>query len=108
MKQKKPKTYPLVWIQWWDAAAHNEWADVADVQEDVPVDLITTVGFLVKEDEKAYYVVATICGDMANNQMSLPKGMVKSIQIGRFAEKRKKKIGTQPIQDAVRPEHIQE
>jgi hypothetical protein len=90
----KPPKYPLVFIQWHDATTHNEWVDIADLKKEIGVLPTTTVGFLVKEDDEAYYIASTVHDDMTNAQITLPKGMVKSIVFGRFAEKRKKKSAT--------------
>ena len=101
MAKKQKHKYPLVEILWHDATTHNQWVDVADIEKEVGVDLTTTLGFLVKEDENAFYVASTIHECMTNAQITLPRGMVKSIKFGRFVENRKKKIGTPEIQDPV-------
>lgn len=101
-KKIKKIPYPLVEILWLDATTHNQWIDIEDIQKEVGVDLTTTIGFLVKEDNTAYYVASTIHECMTNAQITLPKGMVQSVRFGRFVENRKKKPdGTSKIQDAV-------
>jgi hypothetical protein len=70
------------------------WVDIVDLEKEVGIDVTTTVGFLVKEDEGAYYIASTVHECMTNAQITLPKGMVKSIVFGRFTEKRKKKSAT--------------
>ena len=51
--------YPLVEIRWHDATTHNMWVDIADLKKEVGIDATVTVGFLVKEDEDAYYIAST-------------------------------------------------
>ena len=91
MVKKKKFNFPLVWVEWLDATTHNMWVEIADIQKEVSVDLTTTVGFLVMEDEQAYYIASTVHECMTNAQITLPKGMVKSIVIGSFKEPVKRK-----------------
>jgi hypothetical protein len=86
MTKKKTKfLYPLVHIEWADATTHNAWIDLSDIQKEVGTYSTTTVGFLMKEDEESYYLASTYHENLCNAQITIPKGMVRSIVYGRFA-----------------------
>jgi hypothetical protein len=89
---KIPKfKYPLVCIDWKDATTHNDWLDIKDLQKEVGVYTTLTVGFLLKEDDEAFYIASTYFEDMCNAQITIPKGMVRNIFWGRFAPPNKSK-----------------
>ena len=84
-KTKNPKfLYPLVWIEWADATTHNAWIDLADIQKEVGTYSTTTVGFLMKEDEESYYLASTYHESLCNAQITIPRGMIRSITYGSF------------------------
>lgn len=78
MAPRKPKyPFPLVEIKWRDAQTSHGWEHMEEVELEVPV--VTTVGFLVKEDEHAIMVASSVGDDKHTNaRMLIPTGMVVS------------------------------
>lgn len=78
MAPRRPKyPFPLVEVKWRDAQTSHGWDHIDDVELEVPV--VTTVGFLVKEDENAIMVASSVGDDKHTNaRMLIPIGMVVS------------------------------
>lgn len=77
MRTKKPSyPYPLVRVLWVDAATSHGWESKDEREQTVP--LVTTIGFLIHENEHLICVASTI-GDSGdhNARISIPIGMVK-------------------------------
>lgn len=81
MAPRKPKyPFPLVEIKWRDAQTSHGWDHADDVDLEVPV--VTTIGFLVKEDEHALMVASSVGDDKHTNaRMLIPIGMVVSRKV---------------------------
>ncbi len=71
--------YPLVRIQWYDAESSHGWEEDTALTTDNP--LVTTVGFLIKDDEKSVIVASTIdpTNRHTNARLKIPKGMIESV-----------------------------
>lgn len=90
----------LVKIEWDDASAlEHGWTDPAD--ETLSAQMVTTVGFMVAEDEKYVVVAHTTDGSYVNGRFQIPKGMIKSITP---LQKKRKKTGgiAPPVVTAIR------
>lgn len=103
MKQTLPKyKYDLVEIQWMDAVTHNGWLNFDEIQIEAGPSTTMTVAFLIKEDDKAYYLASTYHDVETNAQITVPKGMLISIRVLKKvkSERRKtpKKVIITPVQ----------
>lgn len=75
-KRRKPKfKYPLVWIEWDDAAVFDNWEYEENVEPEIGV--VTTVGFLLKETEDHIVVASTYSDTLSNARIQIPKSMIK-------------------------------
>lgn len=76
MAPKKSKfPFPLVQIDWEDAQTGHGWEHEEDITVDIPV--VTTIGFLIKENEKGIVIASSVGSDRHNNaRITIPKGMV--------------------------------
>lgn len=69
--------YELVEIKWDDASTlEHGWVDPKE--EKPEPQMVTTVGFLVNEDEHYLVIASTTDGTWVNGRFQIPKGMVKS------------------------------
>lgn len=75
---RKPKyPFPLIELKWKDAQTGHGWEEAEDVDLDIPI--VTTVGFLIKENEHAIMVASSVGDDKHNNaRILIPMGMVVS------------------------------
>lgn len=73
--------YPKVYVTWKDACSHDQWTDVEDVDDTVPV--IESVGWLLDQSDKR--IVMALNYDEHNQQVScvmvIPKVFVERIVI---------------------------
>jgi hypothetical protein len=77
--------YPLVEIKWDDAAASNSW-ERPDVME-LSIQIVTSVGFLVKETTKHIVLSSTYDETHVNASIQIPKGMIISRKLLARAKK---------------------
>lgn len=71
---------PIVSIVWDDASALEQgWFDPAE-EKDPKAQLVTTIGFLVKETDKYVVIAHTSDGSFVNGRFQIPKGMIKTIK----------------------------
>ena len=73
----------LVIVEWGDAWSGAAWENEKDI-DSTPVP-VTSVGWLIKRDNKGVYLAATIEGDKLEgpnigNRKFVPKGMIKSVR----------------------------
>ena len=66
--------YPLVRIEWADAATLDYWKDVADI--DAEPQACVSVGYLVHETKRAVCLSGTLGGDDACASIIIPKGCI--------------------------------
>ena len=84
---------PLVLVEWDDA-----WADATaavterDVGDSHKAEVIRTLGWLLKEDDKGVSVAAEYCADGSYRGRSfIPRGMIRSMTHYRLVKPRKPK-----------------
>ena len=78
-KEKKPK----VCIHWYDAhdALEQGWHDFEDIGKKADVAECSSIGWLFKEDDKKYVLIADITGDEQGGRVTvIPKGWIKKIE----------------------------
>jgi len=87
-------TLPLVVVEWDDA-----WADAVatvtekDVGETHHAEVIVTIGWLLKQDEKGISIACERCGDGSYRGRSfIPHGMVRSVTPFRLTKPKQKKV----------------
>jgi len=72
--------YPLVQVEWLDAQTSHGWEAEGEVDQEVP--LVTTVGFLIIENEHLLCLASTVGKDRSHNsRITIPVGMVKTKKI---------------------------
>lgn len=83
-KKAKPKSastsykYPLIEVIWDDASTDNGWEPVPDVL--VP-ELVTTVGFLVRETQEHILIANSYDPNHTNGRIQIPIRMVVSRKV---------------------------
>ena len=78
-------SYNLIEVHWEDAMTTHGWEEEAEIESEPPI--VVTVGFLIKETEKAYVVASTVGGDQtSNSRIIIPKGMVKFSKLLKFRQ----------------------
>ena len=78
-KEKKPK----VCIHWYDAhdALEQGWHDFEDIGKKADVAECSSIGWLFKEDDKKYVLIADITGDEQGGRVTvIPKGWIRKIE----------------------------
>ena len=78
-KEKKPR----VCIHWYDAhdALEQGWHDFEDSGKTADVAECSSIGWLFKEDDKKYVLIADITGDEQGGRVTvIPKGWIKKIE----------------------------
>ena len=77
-KEKKPR----VCIHWYDAhdALEQGWHDFEDIRKKADVAECISIGWLFKEDEKKYVLIADITGDQGGRVTVIPKGWIRKIE----------------------------
>ena len=78
-KEKKPK----VCIHWYDAhdALEQGWHDFEDIRKKADVAECSSIGWLFKEDEKKYVLIAYMSSDEQGGRVTvIPKGWIKKIE----------------------------
>ena len=78
-KEKKPR----VCIHWYDAhdALEQGWHDFEDIGKKADVAECSSIGWLFKEDDKKYVLIADITGDEQGGRVTvIPKGWIKKIE----------------------------
>lgn len=68
--------YPIVRLIWDDAEVNNEWEVVPD-EEELEESLVETIGRLVKETNKYYWIASNVSEGHVNARTKVPKSMVK-------------------------------
>lgn len=83
-KKVKPKSastsykYPLIEVIWDDASTDNGWEAVP---ESLVPELVTTVGFLVRETDKHLLIASSYDPNHTNGRIQIPLGMVVSRKV---------------------------
>lgn len=73
--RKRKFPFPLVHVDWTDAQVSGTWLLEEEVRLELPV--VHTVGFLIKEDDKAIIIASTVGSDRHSNaHILIPKGMI--------------------------------
>ena len=78
-KEKKPR----VSIHWYDAydALDTGWHDFEDIQKKAVLAECVSIGWLFKEDEKKYVLIADMTGDEQGGRVTvIPKGWIRKIE----------------------------
>jgi hypothetical protein len=68
--------YPLECIQWDDASSDSGWHSAADVK--LEAQMVTTLGFVIKENEKYILIAHTYSGDDFVGWFQIPKAIIVS------------------------------
>lgn len=72
--------YPIVCITWNDASSDdNEWKHEEDLDDED--EIVTSVGYLVKETKKFVWVASSTYGKYNNNRTKIPIQMVLTKEI---------------------------
>jgi hypothetical protein len=79
MVQKRARPYKAVLVTWDDAEVSNEWEEIPDGVE-LEEALVETLGFLVKETEKYYWIASTLAVPHTNARTKVPKSMVRDLR----------------------------
>ena len=78
-KEKKPR----VCIHWYDAhdALEQGWHDFEDIRKKANVAECISIGWLFKEDEKKYVLIADMtCDEQGGRVTVIPKGWIRKIE----------------------------
>ena len=70
--------YPLIEVIWDDASTDNGWEPVPEA---LSPELVTTVGFLVRETEKHLLIASSYDPNHTNGRIQIPIGMVTSRKV---------------------------
>lgn len=93
------KTVKITWI---DAESGNEWITTDELEEP---SVCTTIGYLVKETDKFYFIAGTISIEEekvhTNNRIIIPKPWVIELQEIKHATKKKTPKQSPPSESAV-------
>jgi hypothetical protein len=70
--------FPVVEVVWEDAASDAQgW----EVEVEVKIDIVMTIGFLIAESPAGLVIASTACDERSHNsRMTIPRTMVKSIK----------------------------
>jgi hypothetical protein len=71
--------YEAVLIEWDDAEVSADWEEIPR-EEELEEAIVHTLGFLVKETPRYYWIASTLSPPHTNARTKVPKGMVKSIK----------------------------
>ncbi len=78
--------YPLVCVQWLDAVALQGWCTLQDCQ-DVALDTVETVGYVVHRDSARIVVAGTVGKDNSfNNVIAIPRSWVVEMRYLGFGD----------------------
>ena len=80
-KKTEPKAtykYPLIEVIWDDASTDNGWEPVPD---ELKAELVTTVGFLVRETDKHLLIANSYDPNHTNGRIQIPVGMIVSRRV---------------------------
>jgi hypothetical protein len=80
---KRKKKLPVAIIEWDDHTSNDAWLDAEGVKKE-GLAVITSIGWLVREDKDKYVIAGGIEKDTASytNVQTIGKGMVKRIRVG--------------------------
>jgi len=68
--------YPVfAYIEWFDAVAEGEWAEVTEAEAHP----CTTLGFIVAENDRAICIASTVSWKDTNAKLHIPKGWIEKI-----------------------------
>lgn len=70
--------YPLIEVIWDDASTDNGWEPVP---EELKAELVTTVGFLVRETDKHLLIANSYDPNHTNGRIQIPVGMIVSRKV---------------------------
>jgi hypothetical protein len=76
MKIKKPD---LVIVEWEDAWGESGWRNLAIAEEGHGASLVTSVGFVIKGDNKGLSLAYGLSGNGMLSQNFIPRKMIKKI-----------------------------
>ena len=71
--------YPIVCIEWIDAATDHGWEEISD--SDFSPTIAVSVGFMIKEDDTTIVLASSYTGTASNNRLQIPKGMIKTMKV---------------------------
>lgn len=78
-------SYPLVEIQWDDAATSHGWEAAEDLETEA--EIAVTIGFIVKETQDHIIVASTIdANGNTNGRIQIPKKMIRRRRVIRKAK----------------------
>ncbi len=79
------KIYKVTWV---DAHSITEWTSIEDLEEPK---FVQTVGFLVKETERSYYIAGSFAGETeeVGDTIVIPKTWIKEMYELKDAPKKK-------------------
>ena len=83
MRNQEKEKKPRVCIYWYDAhdALEQGWHDFEDIGKKADVAECSSIGWLFKEDDKKYVLIADITGDEQGGRVTvIPKGWIKKIE----------------------------
>lgn len=74
------KNFPLVIVNWIDAATDNGWTDTDEAHDFTPPACVT-VGFLVADKPDHIVLAQSHGGDEMGNRWTIPRGMVTAMRV---------------------------
>ena len=78
LQKKAAYKYPLIEVIWDDASTDNGWEPVPD---ELKAELVTTVGFLVRETDKHLLIANSYDPNHTNGRIQIPVGMIVSRKV---------------------------
>jgi hypothetical protein len=76
---KLPTAYKVVKAEWTDAWSEDGWKDIKKLPENSKDAKVSTIGWLVNEDEEFYYIANSVSAQQVACTMVIPKSMTHSI-----------------------------
>lgn len=73
---KGPLTYKVVKVEWTDAWSEDGWTDIKRLPENRNTAKVSSIGYLVNEDDEFYYIANSVSLQQAACSIVIPKSMV--------------------------------
>lgn len=78
--KKLPLSYKVVKVEWTDAWSEDGWKDIKKLPENRLDARVSTIGYLVNEDDEFYYIANCVSAQQAACTIVVPKSMVQQFE----------------------------
>lgn len=79
LARERLRNPPLVVVTWEDAYGTCAYRSLSDLRDDQDECIVRSVGFLLRDDERAVRIVQSISDNLGSDALTIPRAMVRSI-----------------------------